>query len=39
MLHRGCLGVTFDQHFDFKTRRDHKKKTYERSDYGSVDDL
>ena len=32
------LGATFDQNFDFKIRRDNKKKSYERRVCESVDD-
>ena len=30
--------VTYCQNFDFKIRRDHKKNSYERRDYESVDE-
>ena len=30
--------VTYCQNFDFKIRRDHQKKSYERRDYESVDE-
>ena len=36
MLQRDEL-VTYCQNFDFKIRRDHKKNSYERRDYESVD--
>ena len=29
---------TFSQNFDFNLRRDHKKISYERRDYDSVDE-